>query len=114
MSLCGGCGNDKAIRVHTVWERADPKTGAGRKMESCEGCDGSGTGRGVPVDAAGQPISFPTGGFYSVAIGDRYWGSKSEFVDHIKKNNFVARPDLAMGRKGGNHDGFRNARGSKR
>lgn len=64
---------------------------------------------GLPVDAAGQRISFPTGGFYSIALGDRYWGSKSEFVDYIKQNGFIARPDLAMGRRERDHDGRRNA-----
>jgi hypothetical protein len=64
---------------------------------------------GLLVDAAGQPISFPTGGFYSVAVGDRWWGSKREFAYHMQSNGLVARPDLAMGRKERNHDGTRNA-----
>lgn len=64
---------------------------------------------GLPVDAAGQRISFPTGGFYSIALGDRWWGNKQEFVSYIKENGFIARPDLAMGRKGRDHDGRRNA-----
>ena len=87
----------------------DVKTEDGKKISiwSCDRCDGSNTSRGVPVDASGEPISFPTGGFYSVAMGDRYWSNKREFVDYVKQNGFVAMPDLAMGRK--NHDGYRNA-----
>jgi hypothetical protein len=104
---CAGCGNTAALRVKTWWEKNDPQTGAGQKFESCERCDGMSLSRGVPVDAAGQEISFPTGGFYSVALGDRWWGSKREFVNYVKENGLVGRPELAMGRK--NHDGLRNA-----
>lgn len=103
---CLGCGSE-AVRTRT-------RCVGGEICQSCNVCDGRGAGTSVPVDAAGQPISFPNGGFYSVALGDRWWGSKREFVDYVQKNNFVARPDMAMGRKGRDHNGTRNAPRARR
>lgn len=94
---CTGCGTDKAIRTTKV----------GNHPETCDRCDGRSLDTGVIVDAAGQPISFPDGGFYSVAAGDRFWSNKRDYANYLNKNGFVQRPDLAMGRK--NHNGLKNA-----
>lgn len=107
---CMGCGNSKAIRTASRFVTAE--NGERVNLETCDHCDGRSLDTGVPVDAAGQPISFPTGGFYSVAVGDRYWSNKRDFVSYVKKNGLVARPDIAMGRK--NQNGLRNAPKSRR
>jgi hypothetical protein len=101
--ICGTCGSN-AIRTTIHYHKGD-------RIETCNHCDGRSSGTSVPVDAAGQPISFPTGGFYSIALGDKYWDSKRDFVNYVQKNGFVGRPDIAMGRK--NHNGFRNASASR-
>lgn len=74
---------------------------------SCEKC-ASGIKFCSYTDAAGQPVHMPTEGFYSVALGDRFWSSKAELSNYMKENNLVQRVDLAMGRK--NHNGFKNAK----
>lgn len=105
MAKCEGCGTDQAIRVTCVWPK---ELGGHTKVESCDRCDGQSLDDGIMVDAAGQPISFPSGGFYSTAIGDRWWGSKREFANHIREKGLVARPDWA-GKSRRNSDGLHNA-----